>query len=160
MKRRLIVVSASSRVVGPIGEAIPAIDRYDGVLMRTIRKCIREGYVDPRDVLIVSPSLGLVRGSDSVPYHEPVEGSWHSPKLDAVGLGRMNHVALLLLKEIAESQEYSEVYINVGKGLYPIIAGIEKLPPWKIVYASGKGLGPKTAHMRDWMLSKTTIHSS
>ena len=152
-----MIVSASSRVVGSATEDLPAIDRYDGIMAMVLRKYIREGYLCPKDILIVSPALGLVRALDPIPCHEPVEGDYHSPKLDGPALEKMNHAALLLLKKVTESQDYSEVYINVGKRLYPIIAGIEKLLACRIVHATGKGLGPKTAHMRDWILSKTAI---
>lgn len=155
MKTRLVIVSASSRIVGPVAEAVPAIDRYDGVLMRIVRKYVREGYIDPRNVLVVSPVLGLVQGMDPVPYHEPVRGDWRRPELDRLTLEKMNHAALLFLKRLTESQRYSDVCICVGKALYPIIAGIENLLTCRIVYASGKGLGPKAASMRDWILSKT-----
>jgi hypothetical protein len=154
LKTRLMIVSASSRVVGPITEDVPAIDRYDGIMARIVKKYIREGRLDPRGILIVSPALGLVRALDPIPHHEPVQGDWRRPKLDGLTLQNMNRAALLLVKKITECHEFSEVYVNVGKKLYPIIAGIDKLVTCEIVYAKGRGLGPKAAHMRDWIISK------
>jgi hypothetical protein len=135
---------------------LPAIDRYDGLLVRVIRRAIREGHIDLRDVVIVSPTLGLLRGSDAVPYHKPIGGNWQDLELDTRNLENMNRLALHFLKDLTESSEFSEVYVNVGKKLTPIIAGIEKVVPCKVVYATGCGPGPKAAHMRDWLLARNS----
>jgi hypothetical protein len=153
MKRRLVVVSASSRIIGPDSGEVQAIERYDGVFIRIVRKSIREGYLNQRDVLIVSPVLGLVRGLDPIPLHKPIEGTWHEPRLDRHKLENMNESALRLLKKLIDSGEYSEVYVNVGTRLYPIIAGIDRLN-CRLVYAKGRGLGPKAADMKAWLYSK------
>ena len=153
MKKRLIIVSSSSRVVGSADRAVAAIDRYDGLLIRSVRKWMREAHIGRDDILIVSPVYGLVRGQDLIEYHRPANGDWRSPKLDARNVEKMNCSALLHIKELITSRNYSEIYVNVGKSLYPIIAGFEKMPHCRVVYARGKGLGPKVAHMRDWMLS-------
>jgi hypothetical protein len=150
-----MIVSASSRVVGPITEDVPAIDRYDGIMARIVKKYVREGRLDSRGILIVSPTLGLVRALDPIPYHEPVKGDWRDPRPDEQTLQKMNHAALRLVKKLGESYELSEIYVNVGKRLYPIITGFEKLVACEVVYAKGRGLGPKAAHMKHWILSKT-----
>jgi hypothetical protein len=135
-------------------ETVPAIDRYDGIMARILKKYIREGLLDPKDILFVSPVLGLVRALDLVPYHERLKGSWQNLELDRHALEEMNRAALELVKEQMKSQDYSEAYINVGKALYPIIEGIEKLISCEVVHSKGRGPGPKAAHMRDWILSK------
>jgi hypothetical protein len=155
MTRRLLIVSASRRVVGSVSEKMQAIDRYDGLLMRVLRKHVRESRIDARDVLIVSPSLGLVRALDMVPYRAPIQGTWRNFRLDVSSLREMNESALRLLESLTQSSKYSEVYVNVGKKLYPILAGMEKVVHCRILYASGSGMGPKAAHMRDWLLSKS-----
>jgi len=144
-------------MTGPISGGTPAIHRYDGTFIRLLRKYIEEGLVDERDVLIVSPTLGLVRALDSIPHHEPTLGGWQSPRLDENKLRVLNRRALELFKEIARTGNYEEVFINVGKKLYPIIEGCEKLLACKIVHATGRGIGPKAAHMKSWILSKATV---
>lgn len=144
-----MIVSASS-LVKTTAQAIPAIERYDGVFMRVLRKCVREGLVDPEDILVVSPVLGMIRGLDKLPYRK-AEGSWHDPRINRDHVDRMNRDALLLVKNLVESRRYPEVYVNIGKKLQPIIAGIGDVVHSRIVYAEGSGLGPKAAHMRDWI---------
>ena len=56
------------------------------------------------------------------------------------------------MKHIAKSRKYSEVYVNVGKELHSIIEGIEGVLSCRIVYAEGNGIGPKVAHMKNWMV--------
>jgi hypothetical protein len=154
VKKRLIIVSSSSRVVGSADRAVAGIDRYDGLMMRVVRKWMHEAHIGRDDILLVSPIHGLVRGQDPIDYHPPAKGDWRNPELDEPSVEKMNRSALILLRELTTSRNYSEIYVNVGKRLYPIIAGFENMLHCKIVYAKGNGFGPKAAHMRDWMLSR------
>lgn len=150
--KRLMIVSASTRLKESATEATPALMAYDGIFARVLRRYIREGNVEERDVLFVSPLLGLLRGIEPLPRHESSKKDWHNPKVDRNQQEILNQKALNLLKDIAKSGKYSEVYINVGKELHSIIEGIEGVLSCRIVYAEGSGIGPKAAHMKKWML--------
>ncbi len=57
-----------------------------------------------------------------------------------------------LLEEASAAVRYPEAFINVGRKLYPIIEGVEKVLPCAIIRAHGRDIGPKAAHMKAWIL--------
>jgi len=156
VKRRLIIVSASRRLSSGSSRGIPALQAYDGLFARFVRKYIREGYIKKADVLFVSPVYGLIRGEDPLLPGGILEGDWRHPKVKPTQMRLMNKNALRLLKRLAASVHYSEAYVNVGRELYPIIKGVELALSCKVVFAEGRGIGPKTAHMKEWALRHCT----
>lgn len=150
--KRLMIMSASTRISEHASEATPALFAYDGLFARFARKYIHEGFIDKRDVLFVSPKLGLLRGLEPLPLDDFPKGNWHTPKVDKEQLKTLNERALRLLRNIGKSGRYSEAYVNVGKELRVIIDGIEDVLSCKIIYASGSGIGPKVAHMKKWVM--------
>jgi hypothetical protein len=132
-----------------------AIDRYDGVFARIVRKYVREGFIDQRDVLILSPTLGLIRANESIPPSVQSAGTsedWHQPRVNPTRLEELNQKALQLVRDVAKAVNYSEAFVNVGKNLYPLIAGIDNILLCEIVHAKGRGIGPKLVNMKAWIL--------
>jgi hypothetical protein len=153
MKRRLLIVSASVRTTSGF-EKLRAIELFDGIFARAVRKYIREGFIDRRDVFFVSPTLGLIRGTEPLDLGHTINTeNWHKPKImiDKEDLLRLNDRALSVLREAAGKTEYVEAYVNVGKSLTQIINGIDTVLRCPIIYAHGRGIGPKTAHMKAWV---------
>lgn len=154
LSHRLLIVSSSTRINEIQPKTASALNRYDGTFMRLIRKYIREGYIDGEDVLIVSPSLGLISACDPLSSVPGQQEDWHNPRLNVEHVQRLNYKAIIFMKGISRSKEVSEVYVNVGKRLMPIIAGVEELFDCKVEHAQGKGIGPKSAHMKSWILKQ------
>lgn len=150
----MIIISASVRVREHVPESTPSLERYDGIFAKLVRKYVREGLIDRRDVLIVSPTLGLIRGLEPVGEGAGALEDWHKPHIDPSRLQELNQKALRVLDEIAVSVRYSEAFVNVGRKLYPVIEGIDKVLPCEIVHAEGRGIGPKAAHMKAWILKR------
>jgi len=151
VKKRLIIVSASSRLKREPKEPIPAIDRFDGIYFRTLRKYIRMGKLRNTDVLILSEKYGLISSREKIQYQQPHMGKYGSLSLNQEAANNLRSRNLQRLKKIVN--QYEEVYVNVGKGYRKLINGFENFATGTIIYASGRGLGPKARHMKEWILA-------
>jgi hypothetical protein len=134
-------------------EPIPASQRFDGVLMRLTRK-----YVSERkdiDVLVLSPTFGLIPLERKIPYVEPIGRDWRvdSAKLPEDKLERAKEANIAMLRRVLDRKSYGEIYVNAGKNMRRLIDGFEKTVPSDImlIYAQGRGIGPKMAHMKEWL---------
>jgi cytoplasmic iron level regulating protein YaaA (DUF328/UPF0246 family) len=130
---------------------MPAIKRFDGVYFRLLRKCLRERKLRNVDILIVSEKFGLIWSKDKIPYYE-VQGKMGALNLDKNTLEKIRQENLQKLKKIVN--RYSEIYVNVGREYLKLIEGFEKFATSKVTYSSGKGLGPKALHMKQWITSQ------
>jgi len=146
MSRLLVLSSSQRRSTRP--EAIPAIDRYEGVYFRIVKKYLREGILRNTDVLVVSEKFGILRADDKVPYHEPFRG--YLPQKDLEERRKTN---LDKLRAILAQKSYSEIFVACGKDFQKLIDGFQKLTPAKIVFCRGSGLGPKAQELKRWILT-------
>jgi len=151
-ERKLVIVSASSSIRKEPDEAIPAIERYNGIYFRVLRKYLPKRNLSNIDVLIVSEKLGLVWSDDKITYHVPHAGKWGSLSLDDVSIRKLRTENLEKLRKIVN--RYSEIYVNVGVKYLRLIEGFEKITTCKVTYATGRGLGPKAVHMKQWLISQ------
>lgn len=151
--RRLIIVSESLRRLKEPSEPIPALDRFDGIYFRIIKKYRRKGKLQDTDCIIVSKSFGIICQNEKISYYKP-------DHIDTIGYLNMNKNQIKKLrgknlakfKEIFDKNKYSEIFVNVGKRFMELIEGFEKLTSAKIIYASGPGLGPKAQHLKRWII--------
>jgi hypothetical protein len=155
--RKLLIISSSSRMLKEPKDPIPAIRRYDGILIRSIRNYVNK--LKNVDVLILSPVYGLISPEKEIPHHESIGGSWHKAQFPEDKIDTAKEANLLALKELLSKRKYDEIYINIGKTMLRLIEGFEQIVPkrTKITYAEGTGIGPKVAHMKNWM--ELQLHS-
>lgn len=151
-KRKLVIISASSRVKRKPVDPIPALQRYDGLYFRIIRKYIKEKQLKNIDVLIVSENMGLLNGYDFIPYVEPRSGYLGEIGLDKKKLKMQRDANIEKIKNTLGN--YEEIYVNVGQSYLRLIKGFDKYVKCKVTYSSGRGLGCKARHMKEWFLSQ------
>jgi hypothetical protein len=151
--RKLLIISGSSRMTKEPLEPIPAVQRFDGVLMRSTRKHARK--LKNVDILILSPRHGFILPQKKIPYDEPIgEGwKWNKDWLPREEMEAASKANLRILRGLLSRRKYDEVYVNVGKKMLQLIEGFEDVLPQdvKLTYARGGGMGPKMAHMKSWM---------
>jgi len=149
--KKLLILSSSSRILKDPKEPVPATKRFDGVIVRTIRNYV--GKLKNVDILILSPVFGLIPPEEKIPYHEPIGGSWHKAQFSKDKIETAKKANLATIKKLLSKRKYDEIYINVGKTMLQLIEGFEQIVPetTKITYAQGRGIGPKVAHMKNWM---------
>jgi hypothetical protein len=144
-------MSASKRIIPGHREFI-AFERYDGIFFRVLRKYAAIGKLQPSDVLIVSPTLGIVAGEQLLPDHNPYPGTWRHLRLDPETARKQHAVNIKFLETILSQHNYKEIYVNVGKNLMPLISGVDRVARCQVTFARGGGLGPKAQHMKNWIL--------
>lgn len=149
--KKLVILTSSVRLNEEVKDPIPAIERYNGVYFRVLRKHLREGKLRDTDILILSERYGLIWSDDKIPLYE-IHGKMGFLSLDEKDIEKMRQENLKILKNILD--RYSEIYVNVGKEYMKLIKGFERLASGRITYAKGS-LGAKAAHMKEWILSKT-----
>jgi len=144
--RRLIIVSASQRrITDP--SPLPAIDRFDGVYFRILRKHLKDGKLKDADILVVSDRHGVIKATDVVPYHPP------SDKIKVEEHARISNVKII--EGIAKKTAYSEIYVICGKDFQGFIKGFEEFANTTVTYCQGRGLGPKARSLKDWILARS-----
>ncbi len=153
--KKLLIVSSSSRILKEPKEPVQAVKRFDGIMIRSIRNYVNR--LKSVDVLILSPVYGLIPPEKKIPYHEPIGGSWPKIEFSKTQIRIAQKVNLPTIRNILSQQKYNEIYVNVGKTMLRLIEGFDQFVPktTKIIYAKGKGIGPKMAHMKKWMEQQT-----
>ena len=142
--RRLVIVSASQRRVPDPGP-IPAIERFDGVYFRVLRKYLREGKLKSVDILVVSDRYGVLQANDLVPLHH------RSDKIRATEDARTSN--LTKLREKLKKTSYSEIYVVCGQDFQAFIRGFEEFTNSPVTYCQGRGLGCKARSLKDWIVA-------
>lgn len=142
----LLILGCSQRKSASSG-VCPAIDRYDGVNYRVLRKVLHErGRLPYLAVLILSAKYGLLDAQTPIEAYDQ----------------RMTHNRALALQirvgtdldATLSSHDYQEVFINVGKTYRLALGKSQELTRQasKVRWASG-GIGEKMAEMRRWLFS-------
>jgi len=50
---------------------LTALNRYDNILFRIVRGSVVDRNLDPNDILILSPTLGMVKANERIRHHLP-----------------------------------------------------------------------------------------
>ena len=142
--RCLLIVASSQRTRSAPG-LLPAIERYDGVNFRVLRKAQREGYwPKDLDVLILSAKYGLLKSDTLIEnYDLKMTPRWAIELRVRVSAD---------LDECLERTPYSEVFINLGKVYLAALALSKELTTLdkRVHYATG-GIGEKMSQMKKWL---------
>ncbi len=144
MGKRLLVMACSSRKVSSSGP-LPAIERYDGVAFRVVKRLRRLGrYPHNVDVLIVSAKYGLIR------HDQPIDNydlrMTPERALEQVEQNRA------ILRQLVDSSYYSEVFVSVGK-VY--LMALEPFDAWQgsvIVTVNSGKIGVQLRSLKQWLL--------
>ena len=120
-----------------------ALDRYEGVNFKVIKKFRRERTLPANlDILIISAQYGLLK-LDS--YIEDYDVRMTEKRASNLRNDIMNE-----MKKILSTREYKEIFVNLGKDYLPAITGIENIAVCPVVYAQGR-IGEKMRSMKKWI---------
>ncbi len=150
MSRYLLIVACSQRK-RPDPGLLPAIERYDGVNYRVLRKAQRDGYwPNNLDVLILSAKFGLIR------LDTPIE-NYNLRMTRERAMELQNKVGTDLDAQFRKNS-YTAVYVNLGKEYLAALASSQGLPKLssQTRYASG-GIGKRMAQMKSWLIGISRI---
>ena len=139
----LLIISCSQRKLDT-SDTLAAIDRYDGMTYRILRKMRREGWTpDNLDVLILSAKYGLM------PAGAPAEN--YDQKMTNARADELRESVQETLKTYIDTREggFEQVFINLGKAYMRTLEGFH----WGLVStmeASGR-IGLKNSQMKAWL---------
>jgi cytoplasmic iron level regulating protein YaaA (DUF328/UPF0246 family) len=140
---RLLILACSARKRLD-RSALPAIERYDGVNFRILKKLQREhAFPHDLDVLILSAKYGLLRPET------PIE-AYNLKMTEARAAELCARVSCDLDRHLRE-KKYDSVFVNLGKTYLNALALSRKLKQCKVQYATG-GIGSKMKKMKAWIL--------
>lgn len=146
--RYLLIVACSQRKDRTPG-VLPALERYDGVSFRILRKAQREGYWPEKlDVLIVSAKYGLLDADTPIAHYDV--------RMTREQALHLRPAVMSALAQRLTSRTYREVFLNMGKIYHMTLDGWDVClsPDITVVYTRG-GLGQKASQMRTWLREKT-----
>jgi len=144
--RYLLIVACSQRK-RPDPGLLPAIERYDGVNFRLLRKARREGHCpESLDVLILSAKYGLIKATTLIENYD-LRMTWER------ALALQSEVSAALDAYLSQ-MDYCEVFINLGQTYLVALARSKEIPRLrgKVYYATG-GIGEKMSQMKHWLYS-------
>ena len=150
-ERRYLLILACSRRKRRVPGSLPAIERYDGVNYRVLRKAKREGRWPRRlDVLILSAKHGLLEPGASIESYDLLMTPERAKQLRPAVLASMT--------ERLSATKYEEVFLNVGKTYRLAMNGwdAEVGRETRIIYADG-GIGQKAGAMLRWLNEKADV---
>lgn len=145
--RYLLIGACSQRKCVTPG-ALPALERYDGVYFRVLRKARRVGYWPAKvDVLIVSAKYGLLEEDTPIPHYDV--------RMTREQATRLRPLVVPPLVERIASRTYTEIFLNMGKTYHMALDGwdVSLTHDITVLYAKG-GIGQKASQMRTWLLEK------
>lgn len=140
----LLIVGCSQRKRAT-SVRLPAIERYDGVNYRVLRKAKREGYwSEDLQVLIISAKYGLLKPDFLIENYDQrmtrEQALELQPKVSAS------------LDACLSQKQYREVFVNLGKAYLIALAQSEQLGCLNgTVYYSTGGIGKKMSQMKSWL---------
>lgn len=144
-EHRLLILACSRRKLS-IPEPIPAIDRYDGPLFRTLRKYLRQepDRGQALDVAILSAHYGLIRGADpTLDYDKrmtPARAALLQPSVHTE------------IQQFFSARPYDQLFISVGQEYAPVIGHTERIVPSNCVTTVATGShGQRQAEMYRWL---------
>ncbi len=145
VKRKLLLIACSNRKLRTKG-LLPAIERYDGVTYRVIRKAQREGYFPKSvDIKILSAKFGLIDADTPIPHYDR--------RMDKERAKELLPQVKRQLTRFFRRAKYSEIFINLGKDYLLATGNIADIAGQKTIvkYALG-GIGTKAQTMKTWLV--------
>ncbi len=144
--RFLLIISCSKRKNNSKNQMI-AIERYDGVFYRIIKKLKRENKLPEKlDIIIISAKYGFLKSTDLIENYDLIMNMKQAVKL--------NFYIIKDLNDFISDKYYKDVFVNLGKEYMCSIKGFEKLFPnkTKIIIPKG-GIGIKMKLMKNWIIN-------
>lgn len=146
--RYLLLLACSQRKSFQPG-LLPAIERYDGVNYRVLKKAKRDGACPKHlDILIISAMYGLIADTTFIEYYDQRMTPRRARELRPDVTNR--------LEQYISSNVYTSTFVNLGKDYQVAIDSASVLfqQTRNLQVASG-GIGTRMSQMKSWLLSNS-----
>ncbi len=136
----LLLLACSARKRSDPRRPVAALERYDGVFFRVLRKWLRGGVIAVPDVWIISARFGLIEAGTPIPEYDQ--------RMDARRAMELAPQVRAELQQRLERHRYQRVFVNVGRDYAPTLAGVEQLK--SASWATG-AIGQRAQQMKQWL---------
>src|SRR5437016_548133 len=116
---RLLILSCSARKRQIPAVPIAALQRYDGVFFRVLRKWMRDRPFQPLYVVIISSKYGAITGRTAIVDYDQKMTAERAVALGASLRSR--------LRNASRRRRFGSIFINVGRLYAGVIAGVPEL---------------------------------
>jgi hypothetical protein len=142
-----LIIGCSQTKISTPGD-IPAIERYDGPAFRVLRRFLANGssphQTDQLDVFILSAEYGLIGGKEEVPIYDR--------RMTQQRAGEIHDDVLSTFKQKITGQNYTELFLSMGKTYLLALDGFEELLPSATkVKVSRSTSGRKLTELKAWL---------
>jgi hypothetical protein len=143
MHRLLIVACSATK--NPAAEAIPALERYDGVAYRVIRRWQRETAQDePFAILILSARFGLIRAETPIPNYEHPMTAGRAAELRP-------QVTQALQVHLATLGPYRATCISLGQDYWEALDLESVRDHLGVITRTKGGIGMQLGQLKGWL---------
>jgi cytoplasmic iron level regulating protein YaaA (DUF328/UPF0246 family) len=145
MGKKYLLILSCSKTKKNIDRA-PAIELYDGMYYRVLRKNFNLKDNKNLDILILSAKYGLIDSNEIIDYYDQVMTSKRAEELkDGVKLK---------LKEVLNNNNYDEIFITMGKTYKEAFDGEcrELLQKYNTHWIEGM-IGERLQQLKKWLIS-------
>jgi len=132
----------------PSPEPLPAIERYDGLFYRIVRRNMDKAKKKGIDIIIITEDLELAAPETKLPYKPPVGNKWKTLPPTAKDPEKIEKLRNQIL-EIVKSKRYDEIFIALNKHYQQLLPDLT--PYTKKIISDFEGLGPKAKSLKEWL---------
>ena len=132
----------------PSPEPLPAIERYDGLFYRIVRRNMDKMKEKGIDIIIITEDLEVATPETKLPYKPPVGNKWKTLPPTTRDLEKIEKLRNQVL-ELVKSRRYDEIFIALNKHYQALLPDLT--PYTKKIIATSKGLGSKAKSLKEWL---------
>ena len=145
--RSLVLLSCSARKRKTPTRPIPAIQRYDGVLFRVLRKYIREQGRSPKiDILVLSARYGLITSQAPIRYYDQRMTRERASELQQA-------VQTALIRSLGHKR-YARILVAVGYDYRPLL---HATPCLRHAFWQTGPIGKRAQFLKSWLHNSHSV---
>ena len=145
MAHQYLLILACSQRKRPNADRLPALERYDGVHFRVLRKARCEGHWPQNlSVVILSAKYGLISADEAIACYDQRMTPERARELrERIGAS---------LDILLRGQPWHSIFVNVGGVYLSALSTSKELPRLgeRVTYATG-GIGERAAQLKRWL---------
>lgn len=126
---------------------MPALERYDGIFYRVLRRWLQTASDEQRArlmIFILSAEFGLIEATTPIPYYDRQMSLPRAAELAPQAVAR--------LRELLPADCACDILLAMGKVYQRALMPIEQwLPPFARLRIVGGGIGRQAAQLKAWL---------
>jgi len=145
LQRVLILACSARKRDDP--QPMPALQRYDGIFHRVLRRWLHTAETSQKEslaIFILSAEFGLIEATTLIPYYDR--------KMDKARAQELAPRVVAELRARLQSASPCEVFLAMGKVYRLALMPVNQwLPPSAMLYIASGGIGQQAAQLREWL---------